>query len=149
MPTGQLREPDEGLERIFTALELDGDRHLLERSTEADLAALESATGRPLPDVYRRLLLRLGGGLYYDRHEVFGGRRMMVHDIELVPSALSMRSTLAAAGAAAPPYMLPFHRDGAVLHWLDLRDGRVQGTGGRSMDLAGFLASVVLASTAR
>jgi hypothetical protein len=136
---------DGTIDAILDALERDRDRHLLAPCTEDDLDALQSGLAWPLPRDYRRLLSRLGGGLYYDRHEVFGALRLMVHDIELALGALAMRSTLSAAsGGATAPFLLPLHRDGDAVHWLDLRSGRIEGPGGPYADLAAFLSAVVL-----
>jgi hypothetical protein len=135
-----------GLERVMASLERDRHRHLLAPSSEDDLCRLERAIQRPLPAQYRQFLARLGGGLYYDRHEVFGAVRLMIHDIELVPDVLEVRARIAAScGANGAPFLLPLHRTQATRHWLDVRDGTVGelGAARRFPDLARFLAAVV------
>jgi hypothetical protein len=91
--------------------------------TEQELRHLEDALGRPLPPGYRTFLARLGGGVFYLRHEIFSAHRVMVHDIELVPDVLSFRQWL---GVGVPPGLLPFHRAGSRIHALDL-DGAPSG----------------------
>ena len=101
-PPPQLPEPPteepahscgRGLQRVSEALERDRHRHLLAPSTEEDLQRLERAIEHPLPAQYRHFLGRLGGGIYYDRHEVFGAARLMIHDIELVPDVFAVRES--------------------------------------------------------
>jgi len=137
---------DLDLERVLAALKRDHQRHLLAPNSEDDLCRLERAIQRPLPAQYRQFLARLGGGLYYDRHEVFGAARLMIHDIELVPDVLEVRARLAdSCGANGSPFLLPLHRTQGASHWLDVRDGTVVDLGAtrRFPDLAGFLATVV------
>ena len=133
-------------DRVASVLERDRTRHLLAAATLDDLDRLEHAVGLPLPPQYRQLLTRLGGGILYDRHELFGPRRLMIHDIELVPDVLSVRARRAHAGLDGSPFFLPLHRSGADLHWLDLRDGSVRDLSGsrRYCDLAAFLEDVVV-----
>jgi len=137
---------DRRLERVLEALESDRHRHLLAPSTEEDLRRLERAIQRPLPAQYRFFLARLGGGLYYDRHEVFGAARLMIHDIELVPDVLAVRERLAAScGVNGSPFLLPLHRSQGTSHWLDIRDGSVRGPRGiHRPSVADFLEAVVL-----
>jgi SMI1/KNR4 family protein SUKH-1 len=85
--------------------------------TENELRYLEDALGAALPSAYRAFLARVGGGVYYLRHEIFGAHRVMVHDIELLPDVLSFRHWL---GIGVPPGLLPFHRAGARIHALAL-----------------------------
>jgi hypothetical protein len=139
------------LEQVLAALEADGRYHMLGDPCQPDdLARLQGALGRSLPADFRLLLERIGCGFFYEKHEIFGARRLMVHDIELVPDLLSVRRTL---GAGVPSYVLPFHRAAGTCHLLDLRDatGRVlPGDHAREpLDLAGFLERVVLASAPR
>jgi hypothetical protein len=141
------------IEAALQALEKDLDRHTTaDRPSELELDALEEALGRKLPDQFRAFLSRLGGGIFYERHELFGARRLMVHDIELVPDLLSFRRHFAAASETLAETLVPFHRAGDVVHLLDLRsDGEtrvVSADGGPSYpDLASFLLQVVVPST--
>jgi len=138
------------IEAALQVLEKDLDRHTItDRPSELELDALEEALGGKLPEQFRALLSRLGGGIFYERHELFGARRLMVHDIELVPDLLSFHRRFAADGKAAPTAVLvPFHRADGVVHLLDLRSGGeavVSADGGRSYpDLASFLLRVVI-----
>ena len=137
---------DRGLESVLAALDRDRHRHLLAPSSEDDLRRLERGIQHPLPAQYRRFLACLGGGIYYDNHEVFGAARLMIHDIELVPDVLEVRARLAAScGANGSPFLLPLHRAEGTSHWLDVRDGSVRGLGATPLfpDLAAFLAAVV------
>jgi hypothetical protein len=140
------------LEDVLDALAREESQHLTGGpSTEADLAALESALGFPLPSDLRAFLRRLGGGLFFQGHEIFGPRRVMRHDIELVPDILSMRRWLAQdRPAGVPEGFLPIHRARGVVHVMDARPARP----GESIvsltpetpytDLASFLETVVL-----
>jgi len=136
------------LEEALDALARDAACHVVgEPATDRDLQALDAALGRALPASFRALLRRLGGGLFYQGHEIFGTCRVMVHDIELVPSITSVRSQL---GARLPDGVVPFHRDADAMHAFDLRRAahaeRVVTVpeGGTYPDLASFLQAVVL-----
>jgi hypothetical protein len=136
------------LEQAVARLEADRFSHMLGKPCErADLEWLEGKLGRPLPSGFRLLLERLGGGILYEKHEVFGPRRLLVHDIEMVPDLLSVRGTV---GRSLPSYVLPFHRSAGAVSLLDLRAGRggvLPGAHGpQTLDLAAFLEKVVLAS---
>jgi hypothetical protein len=146
---GTLGAGDDRLERILSILERDQHQHVLAPCAEEDLLSLESVVGYRLPSAYRQLVTRLGGGLYYDRHEIFGARRLMMHDIELVPQALSVQTRQTALRGGSPtPFLLPFHRTRDAIHWLDLRTGTVHGGGRRYPDLANFLEEVVMPAAA-
>jgi hypothetical protein len=136
------------MDDALATLERDGARHLTQRCTAQDLEGLERALGRRLPADYRALLTRVGGGILYDEHEVFGGRRLMVHDIELVPDALTLTRRHADEGRPWPADLVPFHRCRGRLHLLDLSHGekaQVVGEDGRSWpSLPAFLSEVVL-----
>jgi hypothetical protein len=139
------------LEAALQVLEKDLARHMTtDRPSELELDSLEEALGRKLPDQFRTFLSRLGGGIFYERHELFGARRLMVHDIELVPDLLSFHRRFAAARQAdVADALIPFHRADEVVHLLDLRsDGEVpvvSDDGRRSYpDLASFLRQVVI-----
>jgi len=117
--------------------------------SEHELDNLEEALGMSLPSEFRALLARLGGGIFYDRHELFGARRLMVHDIELVPDLVSFRDRFARSGSRPPgDGFLPFHRSEGRVHLLDLRgtSPRVVSDDGQHVyaDLASFLEQVVL-----
>jgi hypothetical protein len=139
------------LEAALQVLEKDLARHMTtDRPSELELDALEEALGRKLPEQFRTFLSRLGGGIFYERHELFGARRLMVHDIELVPDLLSFHRRFAAARQAdVGDALIPFHRADEVVHLLDLRSHGevpvVSEDGRRSYpDLASFLREVVI-----
>lgn len=140
------------IEAAVQVLEKDLARHMTtDRPSELELDALEEALGRKLPDQFRTFLGRLGGGIFYERHELFGARRLMVHDIELVPDLLSFHRRFAADRDVEPAALVPFHRADGVVHLLDLRSGGeasvVSEDGERSYpDLASFLEQVVIPS---
>jgi len=140
------------IEQTLALLEADAPRHMTaEPATELELDGLEEALGRRLPEEFRIFLAHLGGGILYERHEVFGARRLVIHDIELVPDLVSFRHRLVdSGGQALTDDLVPFHRADGVVHLLDLRrNGKarvVSGDGKRSYpDLACFLEQVVLA----
>jgi SMI1/KNR4 family protein SUKH-1 len=139
---------------ITQALDLvERDRPLHMTSEPAgatDLDHLEAALGLPLPAEFREFLRRLGGSILYERHEMFGARRLMVHDIELVPDLLSFREQFTRRGPSAlRPGFIPFHRADGVVSLFDLREGAepavVTEDGVRSYSsLACFLERAVL-----
>lgn len=137
------------LDEILGVLERDSARHMTNGPCQEDeLARLEAALGHALPAELRAFLGRLGGGVFYDAHEMFGPQRVMIHDIELMPDMLSMRRLL----PGLPPDALPFHRSTSVVHVIEVPRGagqcRITPLGGGSgyPDLASFLESVVLPS---
>jgi hypothetical protein len=137
--------------QVLDLIERDRSLHMTgEPASGAELDCLEAALGVSLPDEFRELLSRLGGSILYERHEVFGARRLMVHDIELVPDLLSFRNHRARSGGAEPTRALvPFHRADGVVSLLDLRPGAeaavVSEDGARSYpSLACFLERAVL-----
>ena len=139
------------IEQALGALARDGPRHMTtERASERDLVVLEEGLGQRLPEEFRALLVRFGGGIFYERHELFGARRLMIHDIELVPDLLSFRRLLAAEGGAGSERgLVPFHRADGKVHLLDLRRATatpVISADGESSypDLACFLEQVVI-----
>ena len=143
------------IEAAVQVLEKDLARHMTtDRPSELELDALEEALGRKLPEQFRTFLTHLGGGIFYERHELFGARRLMVHDIELVPDLLSFQRRFAASGeAGSRDSLVPFHRADGVVHLLDMRSvGEapvVSEDGTRSYpDLAHFLQHVVIGSAA-
>jgi len=137
-------------EATLARLEADRESHVLAgRSTEAELADLETELGRPLPALYREFLLRIGGGLFYQRHELFGTRRTMIHDIELVPALLSF-THLHGTGPELDE-LLPFHQEAGVVHAFRQRDDHGEpisvvrvGTDTTFADFHAFLDAVVL-----
>ena len=144
---------DERLLHAIKRLERDGARHLLtEPAQEADLAGLEHGLALRLPASFRALLGRLGSGILYDRHEMFGPLSLQLHDIEFVPSLHAMRKLL--SNALAPP-LLPFHREGRRVHAFDLSHGADEPVPVRALDgsaaypdFVTFLETVVLAGDA-
>lgn len=139
------------IEAALGVLEKDRSRHMTcEPASARELALLEETLGRRLPEDFRALLTRFGGGILYERHEVFGARRLMVHDIELVPDLVSFRQRFVRAGPGESGQdFVPFHRADGMVHLLDLRAGGgpavVSLDGTRSYpDLAHFLQEVVL-----
>ena len=140
------------MQEAMATLERDRARHLTQRCSGKDLDLLEQALGRRLPSDYRSLLERVGGGILYDDHELFGGRRLIVHDIELVPDVLTLKRQRAEAGRPWPMHLVPFHRCRGRLHLLDVSgagETRVVGEDGRSWpSLLDFLSEVVLPAAA-
>jgi hypothetical protein len=135
------------LDDVLTRLERDRDKHMLSPAAGPDLLVLEREIGRALPDAVRRLLERVGGGIIYERHELFGPRRLMIHDIELVPDVLSMRRALRSRPEGLAEHLLPLHRCEGLLHHVDLSapgtsvvsdDGQK-----RYVDLGSFLSSTL------
>jgi len=138
---------------VLELIERDQPRHMTaEPASEPELDRLEAALGVRLPPEFREFLARLGGSILYERHEVFGPRRLMVHDIELVPDLLSFREQFARRGGAElARALVPFHRADGVVNLLDLREGAelavVSEDGARSYsDLACFLEQAVIPS---
>jgi hypothetical protein len=125
-------------------------RHMCtEPAGERELGHLEEALGGTLPADFRTFLSHIGGGILYERHEVFGARRLMVHDIELVPDLVSFRRRFVEAVGPLAEHLVPFHRAEGVVHLLDLRGGGapsvVSADGTRSYpDLACFFEQFVL-----
>lgn len=139
------------IQEALGVLEKDQDRHLTAEAPSSDeLDLLEEALGRTLRHEFRALLARHGGGILYERHEVFGARRLMVHDIGLVPDVVSFRQRFNREGAGGlDEGLVPFHRADGVVHMLDLRGGggpRILSLDGARCyrDLACFLEDVAL-----
>ena len=137
------------MDEALAVLERDAALHLTQRCSERDLDVLEEALGQRLPAEFRALLARVGGGILYDKHEVFGGRRLMVHDIELVPDVLAVRRSMEESRPRWPAYLIPIHRCQGELHLLDVSRGEgsapVLTEDGRAWpDLPAFLEAVVL-----
>ena len=118
-------------------------------ASESDLRELEELIGHRLPSSFRAFLTHLGGGLFFHGHEIFGHRRVTIHDIEFVPDIISIRDWLARSRGLLEG-LIPFHRARGVIHLLDLRcddaNERVSCLDGPDEypDLASFLETVVL-----
>lgn len=146
-PTAAMRRT---LGDVLRDLERDHSKHITSGPAGQDeLQGLEAAVGHPLPESYCALLALMGGGLYYDRHEIFGPHLVLIHDIELVPSLLAMRLRLEKERGHALAGLLPLHRCGTQTHLIDVRaegGGRVVTLDGPETypDLAAFLDTVVL-----
>ena len=143
-------------DEVLNAFELAREEHILgDPSTEEELRRLEQTLGAPLPASFRVFLTRLGGGLYFRGHEILGTRRVIVHDIELVPDILSLRRTLAAQGATLPELAIPFHRARGSVHFIRLGSGNGAGeilsvpAAASALNLESFLESVVMPRVAR
>jgi len=107
---------------IVQAFQADAAAHTTSGPcVSAELGRVEAALGAPLPHSFREFLAALGGGIFYQRHEIFGAHRVMIHDIELVPDLVSIRRWL---DAERPPGyragLLPVHRADGVVHVVDL-----------------------------
>ncbi len=144
------------IEEALAVLAEGQQQHMCtEPAGELELDRLEEALGRRLPAEFRTFLSRFGGGILYERHEVFGARRLMVHDIELVPDLVSFRQRFVESlGHELAEDLVPFHRADGIVHLLDLRGGGrssvISADGKRSYpDLACFLEQVVLPRGAR
>lgn len=157
-----LRSPDEArlpqgrtvmtLPEILDVFERDGSQHTTGGpSSEEDLRRLEAAFGHRLPPPFRAFLQRLGSGIFYERHEIFGPHTIVIHDIELVPNALSMRRWLTSQGASAEG-LLPIHRADGVIHLMNAAQepATVVSLSHSTAypDLARFLEAVVLPAPA-
>jgi hypothetical protein len=139
------------LDEIIERISLDLAQHMTGEPAEpVELQRLEELLSTELPEPYRAFLTRLGPGIYYQKHEIFGGRRVMIHDIELVPDLMSIQRQLVREAAAPPPGWFPLHRGGGALHLIDLSSGAERGRIVRSghgesyPDLPAFLEAIVL-----
>lgn len=137
------------IEEILALVERDAASHTLAgASSEEEIRSLEKRLGGSLPAPFRAFLLRFGGGILYQRHEIFGSRRVMLHDIEFVPDMVTMSRRL---GREAPETRLvPLHRAASNLHHLNLAPGPDHGRivsaddGHSYPDFVVFLEQVVL-----
>jgi len=142
----RARPAARGLDELLALFERDSGAHMSAGpASDDDLRRVEAAIGGPLPADLRAFLGRLGGGLYYHGHEIFGPARAMVHDIEMVPDLVSVRERLS-ADSAAPADLVAFHRARGAFHFFDRRrPGVFSATGERLFaDLAGFLETIVV-----
>jgi hypothetical protein len=138
------------IDAIIATMRATPARHTAGDACEpAELDALEARLGGELSLSYREFIERLGPGIFYERHEIFGPRRVMLHDIEFVPDIFSVTRVLESSGQAPPARSFPVHREGQTVHYLELgRDGRVRSPDGASYsDFAAFLEAVVLPSS--
>jgi hypothetical protein len=151
--TGSLKDSPAGSTRVIVfeamldRIARDASAHMTAGpASDADLARLEGAIGHRLPEAYRRFLARLGGGIYYERHEVFGPTRAMIHDIELLPPITGVCHGL-------PAGVIPIHRAKATLHFMDLRQDHEPVpvfslmSAERYPDFATFLREVIVQKT--
>ena len=148
MMTAVAGRPDP-LELLLDRFATDAASHAVGApASREDLREMEKAVGRPLPQSFRAFVTRFGGGLFYQGHEIFGPHRVMIHDIELVPSLTSMLTWLRSQQPAVPEGLAPIHRSAGVVHLFDLRtpgERIVSLPYGKTYpDLATFLEAVVL-----
>jgi len=145
------REPSP-LQSALEAFERDRAEHVTAGPADADeVRRTEDRLGVRLPEAFREFLERVGGGLFYQGHEIFGSHRVMIHDIELVPDLVSFgRSVRRSGGPAAPEGVVPFHREGSRVHVLDLQGTEPDSAPIRALDgsrtypnLAAFLETLV------
>ena len=128
---------------VHDAVERHAAEHLrFEPVPHAQIAELEARLGRRLPLELAAMLETVGNGIFFGKEELFGPRRLMVHDIELLPDMMSVK----AATPGLPQEWLPFHRCDSVLHVVDLRPeslGDVYSWPGAAPqgDVGSFLAS--------
>ena len=128
---------------VHDAVERHSAEHLrFEPVPHAQIAELEARLGRSLPPELAAMLETVGNGIFFGKEELFGPRRLMVHDIELLPDMMSVK----AATPGLPEEWLPFHRCDGVLHVVDLRPqslGDVYSWPGSAPqgDVGSFLAS--------
>jgi hypothetical protein len=80
------------------------------------ITAFEARLGRPLPPALTAVLESVGNGIFFGKEELFGPRRLMVHDIELLPDMMTVK----AQAPGLPEAWLPFHRCDGVMHAVDL-----------------------------
>ncbi len=141
------------LEDVLRQLEDDRAAHTTSGpSDEAELRGVEEALQQALPATLRAFLLRIGGGIFYGRHEIFGGHRVMIHDIELVPSLREMVRQTRARQPDLERAWLPVHRADGVLHLMDAEAQRglvSQPAGQQHASFESFLELVVLSAARR
>jgi hypothetical protein len=102
---------------VLHALEQRKGAHLTQGAVPmAEVVELQKRLGCALPPLLVSLLTEAGNGIFFGVHEVFGPRRLMVHDIELLPDMLSVK----AGCSGMPAAWLPFHRCSGVVHAVDL-----------------------------
>ena len=127
---------------VIEAIERRAPEHLRFGAVPpAEIAEFEARIGRPLPRPLSQVLQTIGNGIFFGKEELLGPRRLMVHDIELLPDMLSVKSRT----PGLPDSWLPFHRRDGALHVVDLAPesfGQVRSWPDRAArgDIAGFLA---------
>lgn len=136
------------LDQIIERMARDHSQHMTGGpSGEAELREAEERLALRFPEPFRAFLIRLGAGIYYQKHEIFGCRRVMIHDIELLPDLVSMKQRL------SPPLaegLFPVHRSREQVHLIDLGPGPGAGriiAAGDAVefpDLPAFLEAIVL-----
>lgn len=141
------------LDDMIAKLERDRMAHTTSGPSEAgELARLEQDLGHPLPAPLRTFLGRVGGGIFYGRHEIFGAHRVMIHDIELVPSLRSVVQQMRARQPAPPPGWLPFHRAEGAWHLIEVGGTHAVVSwppGARHASFEAFLEEVVCGGVGR
>jgi hypothetical protein len=142
------------LEAALAVLERDAAQHFTAGPADAEeLRQIEEKLGVRLPAAFRCFLERIGGGLFYESHEIFGVHRVLIHDIELMPDLITFCRGQREGAAWRGGEFLPFHRAGSVVHLLDLRNPEDPSPAVRSCDgsesypdFASFLESLVPAA---
>ena len=105
------------MREVLEALSRRRSAHLTQGPVPAaEIAELQKRLGLLLPPALVALLTEAGNGIFLGEHEVFGPRRLMVHDIELLPDMMSVK----AQAQGMPEPWLPFHRRDGVVHAVDL-----------------------------
>ena len=142
----RARPVTRGLDELLALFEGESGAHMTAGpASEDDLRRVEATIGGSLPADLRAFLSRLGGGLYFHGHEIFGPARVMVHDIEMVPDLVSVRERLS-PDPDAPADIVPFHRARGTLHFFDRRRPGVFSASGEQLfaDFASFLETIVV-----
>jgi SMI1/KNR4 family protein SUKH-1 len=128
---------------VGDALDRHASEHLrFEPVPHEQIAELEARLGRRLPLELAAMLEAVGNGIFFGREELFGPRRLMIHDIELLPGMMGVK----AATPGLPDEWLPFHRCDGALHVVDLRPESLGAVyswpeGAHHGDVGSFLAS--------
>jgi hypothetical protein len=127
---------------LLAAIESHAPEHLRFGGVPPDqITALEVLLGRPLPPALVSVLQGVGNGIFFGHEELLGPRRMMIHDIELLPDMMTVK----ASAPGLPDTWLPFHRRDGVMHAVELAPegfGQVHAWPGGAAcgDIAHFLA---------